>query len=188
MQTITKPQFDELQHVHLMQIKEGAVFVYPTDTIYGIGCDARNPEAVKRIRSIKKRTEQPFSAIAPSKDWILENCELNESAEEFLDKLPGAYTLLLKIKNKDCVAKEVTPTDVLGVRIPKHWISEVAAELEMPIVTTSVNVTGESHIIDVAQMNEELCEQIDFAIDECVLKNEPSEVYDLTKKEPKKLR
>jgi len=70
---------------------------------------------------------------------LKKNCEVIEEAKEWLDKLPGPYTLLLKLKNKDAVAKEVMPeTDALGVRIPEHWFSGVVRMLNLPVVTTSV--------------------------------------------------
>ena len=68
------------------RINAGEVFIYPTDTIYGIGCDATNEGSVKSIRIVKQRFDKPFSVIAPSKQWILKNFEANKS---FIDKLPG---------------------------------------------------------------------------------------------------
>ena len=71
MKVMTKDEvnvnFDDIKDM----IEDGAVFIHPTDTIYGIGCDATNKEAVKKARDIKK-SKQPFSVIAPSKDWIYE--------------------------------------------------------------------------------------------------------------------
>ena len=78
-------------------IKHGAVFIYPTDTIYGLGCDATNEESVKKIKELKYRDkDKPMSVIAPSVDWIKEHCEVTD---EMIEKyLPGPYTLLLKKK------------------------------------------------------------------------------------------
>ena len=56
-------------------VRNGAIFIYPTDTIYGLGCDATNEGSVALIRNIKyKDGDKPMSIIAPSKDWVLENC------------------------------------------------------------------------------------------------------------------
>ena len=100
MKIITK---DELKHEKLdyaKEIKKGAVFIYPTDTIYGIGCNARLPEAVIRLRAIKKQRDRPLSVIVPSKEWIRDNCDSPNRVEmrRWIKKLPGSYTIILKLK------------------------------------------------------------------------------------------
>ena len=67
MRVISKEIYEKEKQQLLSRIQEGAVFIYPTDTIYGIGCDATDPEAVMTLRRIKKRDKKPFSVIAPSK-------------------------------------------------------------------------------------------------------------------------
>ena len=74
------------------QIKSGAIFIYPTDTVYGLGCNAEDIRAVKKLRQIKG-TDHPFSVIAPSKQWIQDR--LNVKFPEFLEKLPGPVTLIM---------------------------------------------------------------------------------------------
>ena len=98
MPLISKTELDQRKDVFLDEIKSGIVFVYPTDTIYGIGCDATNSSSVLKVRNIKERNDLPFSVVAPSKDWIRDNCEVDAKAEQWLDKLPGPYTLILKLK------------------------------------------------------------------------------------------
>jgi len=169
------------------EIETGAVFVYPTDTIYGIGCNALDSFAVKAIRKIKKRDEKPFSVIVPSKEWIIENCVVEKSHTKYLKKLPGAYTFIFKLKKNSAVAKEVSK-GTLGVRIPKHWISEIVSELGIPVVTTSVNVSGEKPVTELNEIPKRIANQIDFAIDEGKLKNKPSRVIDLTGKKAVVLR
>ena len=80
-----------------ISVVEGKVFLYPTDTVYGLGCDATNSAAVKRIRTIKT-SDHPFSIIAPSKEWILKNMIVKDKKK--LDKLPGKYTLIFKMKKE----------------------------------------------------------------------------------------
>jgi L-threonylcarbamoyladenylate synthase len=167
---------------HFKQIKDGAVFIYPTDTVYGIGCDATNKNAVERLRQLKNRNVMPFSVIAPNKKWIEDNCEYKQ---EWLDKLPGPYTLIMRLKNDKCVTPGVTVgRDTIGVRIPAHWISDVAEMLGKPIVTTSANITGGN----VMQKLEDLPAQllhVDFIIYEGEKRGAPSELVDLTEKKVK---
>lgn len=173
MRVLTKENGDEI----IKQIQQGAVFIYPTDTIYGMGCDATNAAAVERIRQLKKRDTKPFSVIAPSKAWIEGHCELSEKARAWLDKLPGPYTLILPMKGQP-VAAEVT-TNTLGVRIPKHWMADIVARANVPLVTTSVNVAGEPPLTDPTNADF----QVDFIIDEGPKEAAPSTVIDLTEGE-----
>src|SRR3989339_1506308 len=79
-------------------IIRGAVFIHPTDTIYGIGCNAQLSNAVRKVRQLKARASNPFSVIAPSLEWIHENCIVTKDAEEWLEKIPGPQTFIFKIK------------------------------------------------------------------------------------------
>ena len=162
-------------------IIRGAIFIYPTDTIYGIGCNAMLSSAVKNVRKLKARTTNPFSVIAPSLEWIYENCIVTKEAEEWLGKLPGPYTLILKLK-KDCVSKEVNPSlKTLGVRIPYHWIRKVVAEANVPIVTTSVNKSNEDYMTSLEDLDSEIKGSVDFALYEGKKEGKPSKIVDLTK-------
>jgi len=155
--------------VDLRKLKN-SVFIYPTDTIYGIGCDARKGKLVKRIRRIKERDKKPFSVIAPSKKWILDNCKADR---KLLKKLPGPYTLIFDLK-KEAVAKEVS-SGSLGVRIPRHWISSIVKKLGFPIVTTSVNITGKKPMNNLEDFKKL---KVDFILYEGVKKGKPSTVID----------
>ena len=162
------------------RIMSGVVFIHPTDTIYGIGCDATNEVAVDKVRKAKNRFDQPFSVIAPSKEWINENCIITKEAEEWLEKLPGPYTLILKLKNKKCIAKNVNnDAESLGVRIPKHWIKSAAQRSEKPIVTTSVNVHGSDVMTSVDDLDSSIKAKVDFIIVDGVLNGSPSTLVHL---------
>ena len=166
-----------------------SVFVYPTDTLYGIGCDARSAALVNRIRQAKNVHDAPFSVIAPSKDWIRENLEYMEEFDEWLDKLPGPYTLIMKIKNPRCVSQETTANrNTLGVRIPKNWFSDIVEEAGIPIVTTSVNTHGSPPITKIADIPEIIKKSVDFAIDDGDIKGSPSTLVDLTKSPPEVIK
>lgn len=162
------------------RIKRGEVIVYPTDTIYGIGCNALNSGGVKRIREIKKRDTKPFSVIVPGKSWIRKNCFVDERVEKWLDKLPGPFTLILELKKRKAIVREVNNFgESLGVRIPKHWFAEVIEEAGVPFVTTSVNLSGKKPIGEVGEISAEIREKIDYVIDEGKIEGRPSTVVNL---------
>ena len=183
MIVISKEEFLENSESFTKKILDGAVFIYPTDTIYGIGCDAANDSAVKRIREIKQRDEKPFSIAVPSRAWIEENCEVNQTAIPYLNKLPGPYTLLLKLK-KNSVSKFVTNTGIVGVRIPDNWFAKVIAGLAMPIVSTSANITAQKHMSSMQNLHSDVANKVDFIIYEGEKSGSPSAIIDLTKESP----
>ncbi len=169
-------------------IQSGAIFIYPTDTIYGIGCDATNDGAVAKLREIKRRETKPFSVIAPGKEWIREHCivpgEVSDLGDSFyagaLDKLPGPYTLILNC-HEGSVSKQVNPGgNTLGVRIPDHWFAEVVAAAAAPFVTTSVNLSGEKHMEAIEDVPQDILDQVDYVIYEGPKRGVSSEKIDLT--------
>lgn len=181
---LTREEFNIHIEKYMKLIDKGAIFIHPTDTIYGLGCNALNKDAVKKIRKIKKRYTNPFSVIVPSKDWIKKNCIINKDVEKWLKKLPGPYTLILKLKNKNCIAKNVNnDLPSLGVRIPAHWFSDIVTKLQIPIITTSVNITGETFMTSIENLNPEIKKELDFIIYEGEKYGRPSKIIDLTSKE-----
>lgn len=181
MRILSKEEFEkEKDIIRNKLIENNVVFVYPTDTIYGIGCNALNKEAVERIRRIKQRGSNPFSVIAPSKEWIDENCEVNEDAKEWVKRLPGPYTLILKTR-KECVAENVAPgLNTLGVRIPDHWFSDFVKEANVPIVSTSVNKSRTDFMTSLDDLDEEIKSKVDFIVYEGHITRKPSKIIDLT--------
>jgi L-threonylcarbamoyladenylate synthase len=182
MNVITKDEFSVNMEDFKMQIEDGALFIHPTDTIYGLGCDATHAAAVKKIRDLKDRHERPFSVIAPSKEWILNNCVVNDNSKKWINKLPGPYTLILKLKNKNCIAPNVNfDLETLGVRIPDHWFSNIVKEVGKPIVTTSANRSGENFMTSLDDLNENIEHKIEFIVYEAEKRGKPSTIIDLSK-------
>ncbi len=191
MVVITKKQFLKHQEKYFSLIAKGHVFLYPTDTIYGLGCDATNQKAVKHVYSLKQRSGKPLSIIAPSKEWVLKNCVIGKTAKQWLQKLPGKYTLILRLKNKKAVAKQVHLGDyTLGVRIPRHWIAHVIQQYGKPIVTTSVNVSGMPFMTSLQEVPKSMKQEVAFIVYEGVKRAHPSTIVDLSleRKEVRKRR
>ncbi len=183
MQVVLKEELGASRKKYLKLMKS-KIFIYPTDSIYGIGCDATNEAAVSRIRSLKKSNLQPFSIIAPSKEWVYKNCVVEEKEKPYVEALgkklvisgkKTCFTVILRLKNKKAIAKNVNQgMDTIGVRIPDHWITEFVKELSVPIVATSANPTGEEFMTSVDDLNEHIKEGVDFIIYEGEKKGAPS--------------
>ena len=180
MRILNFEEFKLEKELIIESIIRGAVFIHPTDTIYGIGCNAQDSSAVKKVRQLKQTSSNPFSVIAPSPEWIHENCIAAKDGEDWLVKLPGPYTLIFKLKN-NCVAKEVNPNlKTLGIRIPNHWVRGIAADAEIPIVTTSVNRSKEDYMTSLEDLDPSIKGRIDFALYEGKKESKPSRIIDLT--------
>jgi len=165
-----------LQQDIVQCIRKGYVFFYPTDTVYGFGCDATKREATNRIKSIKE-TNHPFSVIAPSNEWILENLIVHDKS--VLDKLPGPYTLIFKKKSLGFM-DNVCNNNSLAVRIPDHPLTQVIQKSERPFVTTSANITGEPVITNPSSIPRDIARELDIIIDAGQLGNHASTIIDCT--------
>lgn len=153
------------------EILAGKVFIYPTDTIYGIGCDATNEKAVEKIKQIKSRDrDKPLSVIAPSFEWIENNFIINLDIKKYL---PGPYTLLLK-KKDICFLKWISPNDRIGVRIPGNEFTKKIQASNLPFVTTSVNLSGEPFALSLKDIKEEVLKEVDYIIEGDNLSGKPS--------------
>jgi L-threonylcarbamoyladenylate synthase len=153
------------------EILKGKIFIYPTDTIYGIGCDATNEIAVKKIKQIKSRDgDKPLSVIAPSFEWIENNFIVNLDVKKYL---PGPYTLLLKKKDINFL-KWISLNDRVGVRIPTNDFTKKIQKSNLPFVTTSVNFSGEPFAISLNDIKKEIRDQVDYLIEGENLSGKPS--------------
>lgn len=180
---VDKSYIDQNKEKVIEAIKSGKIFIYPTDTIYGIGCNALNKEAVAKIRKLKNRETKPFSIIVPDLNWIKENCETNSKIDEYLGKLPGAYTFFLKLKDKSILPEEVNPSGdgTIGVRIPDHWFSNLISKADLPFITTSVNLSGKPHMTDLKDLDETIMADVDYIVYEGPNNGKESTKVDLTK-------
>lgn len=185
---VTKEEFLKSKKRLMKELKNN-VFIYPTDSIYGIGCDATNEKLVLKIRELKGSSIQPFSIIAPSKKWVYDNCIVNEKEKEFVEQL-GKYimigdkehrfTLILKLKDKNAIAKNVNPgKDTIGVRIPNNWFSEIVSEMKVPIVTTSANKTGSDFMTTIENLHDDIKNRVDLIIYEGEKTGKPSTIINL---------
>jgi L-threonylcarbamoyladenylate synthase len=172
--------FGEINALDIIKrMKAGDIIIYPTDTVYGIGCNASKPGSVSFIRKIKGRdSDKPLSVIAPSKKWIYDHFEINRKS--YIQTLPGPFTFILNMKRRG-VARNVNPgSETLGVRIPYHAFTRLVQRANIPFITTSVNLSGQKPIREIKDIQRSILKKVDIVIDGGYLPNHPSTLIDLT--------
>lgn len=124
-------------------IKNGGLVVFPTDTVYGLGCDPRNAKAVESIFRIKKRKEsKELPVLGYSKEEISKIAVFDEMSSKIADKFwPGQVTLVLKLKDKE-IKKAMSLEDKIAVRVPNHPCALSLLKECKLIVGTSANFSG----------------------------------------------
>jgi L-threonylcarbamoyladenylate synthase len=173
------------------RVASGCVIVYPTDTIYGIGCDALNSAAVGKVNSIKRRSSgQPLLVLIPGVEWVYRLvADVPSCFERVMEKFwPGPLTLILR-------ASENAPRWVMGggSTIGIRWarspfLQALLKEVGGPIVSTSANVSGGEPLREPKKERGELLQRVDMIIDGGLLVGQESTVLDLSGDSPKLLR
>jgi len=163
-------------------LQQGGVIIYPTDTLYGLGADIFNKEAVKKVFRIKGREfEAPLSVMVSNLKEIKDLAWVNKEQERLMSALlPGPFTFILKKKAK--VSKILTGgKKTIGIRIPD---SEVCQQLSknFPITTTSANVSGFEPSLSIKKITKEFNKQVNLALEGEGLSGQPSIIVDLTEK------
>lgn len=155
------------QENFIAEAKAGKIFVYPTDTVYGIG-SIYSPENVDKIFAIKKRDQQKmFSIIAPNFTRIQK--EFPHANIETLQKHLTNYHGVTYIFNYG----------IPGIRIIKHPFQNLVEALGEPFITTSCNISGEPIITDIKNLPQEIADHVDYIIDGGILGGKPSVLIDL---------
>ena len=167
----------------------GGMIAYPTDTIYGLGVDARNRNAIKKINDLKER-KGPISVICNDKITALSWLKIPKSHKKnALAKLEPYMTLICPVKtsivNKIILGKNNT----LGIRIPQNKFCVLLSEnCGFPITTTSINKTGQVPEINAETIFKKFGDKIDLIIDQGELNNPPSLIYKYKSGEYEKVR
>jgi len=171
-------------------IKEGKLIAYPTETVYGLGTNALDENAVKRLLEVKGRPRKPISVVVSDLDHVERIAEPNEVAMKLMEKFfPGPITVI--VKKKDTIPSIVTAgTDKIGIRMPDYKIPLKLAEFSgVPVTSTSANISGKPSPTKPEHVMEDFMGKIDAILDagETPLKIE-STVVDTTTKPPRVLR
>jgi L-threonylcarbamoyladenylate synthase len=163
-------------------LKMGKVIVYPTDTIYGLGCLATDKKAIKKIYRIKKREKKkPLLVLVSDYRMLKDFFFVDKKQEAYLKKVwPGKVSVILNKKSllpKDLSAGEPG----VAVRLPKsQFLTKMIREVGAPIVSTSLNLSGEKPIEIVGDLQKYFqAAKPDFVIDAGVKSGRPSKLIDL---------
>lgn len=174
--------------------QKGGVVVYPTDTVYALGCDIYNHRAIDRIARLKgiRRNKADFSFIFSDLSQLSEYTRLVSNSVFKMMKayLPGPYTFILPARN-NIPRIFHSRKKTIGIRIPDNNIPlEIVRELGHPIMTTSIHDEDEliEYTTDPELIWEKFKDQVDAVINGGYGKNVPSTVIDCTDKEPVVLR
>jgi L-threonylcarbamoyladenylate synthase len=175
-------------HEAMKVMKEGGIILYPTETVYGIGCDARNEKAVKKIAKFKKRNNKKpyFSVGIANINDIKKYGKVIETSKTLINKLlPGPFTIILE-------SNQVILPDMktIGIRIPeKSFFSQLLISYKRAIVTTSANLKGKKAPICFIEIEKEVLDFVDYAIDgQCTKYGEGSTIINATQESYRILR
>jgi len=168
-------------------LRRGGLVVYPTDTVYGIGADASQAEAIERVYRVKGRPdEKAIIWLVASIDDVRATCRIDEAAERLAARYwPGALTLVLA-RRVPAAGQLAT----LGVRVPAHPAAlAIIQALRSPVATTSANRSGEPSARDAREASAALGAEVDLIIDAGPSPvGQESTVLDLTTTPPRVLR
>jgi L-threonylcarbamoyladenylate synthase len=171
-------------------LKAGQVIVYPTDTLYGLGADIFNDDAVEKIFKIKKREKTYPLSVAVADIKELEKIAFVDDISKRLIKtfLPGKLTIVMKKKNN--VSDLVTGgLDKVAIRIPNNKVALELLSKFGPLTATSANIHGKKPPVNIYEIGMQLnVSDIAICIDDGKLDGKPSTIVDLTKKPFKIIR
>jgi tRNA threonylcarbamoyl adenosine modification protein (Sua5/YciO/YrdC/YwlC family) len=162
-------------------IRSGGIVIYPTDTVYGMGCDLFNKKGIERIYEIQHRDrKQPLSFICADLKDISRYARVSDDAYKIMKRLlPGPYTFILEASR--AVPKIILPKrQTTGIRVPDNRICQaLVAEMGSPVISTSIK-NGEGELLSDPRIIEELFgKRVDVIIDGGIIAASPSSVISL---------
>nr|WP_297310381.1 L-threonylcarbamoyladenylate synthase [uncultured Flavobacterium sp.] len=161
MEDINKEVFEAFE-----VIKNGGIILYPTDTVWGIGCDATNEEAVKKIYDLKKRAESKSMIVLVHNDRLLYNVfrEIPQVAFDILDCSDKPTTLVLD-QPRNVAKNIIAPDNSLGIRIVNTpFCYRLIERMKKPLVSTSANISGTPTPTTFAEISEEIKNGVDYIV------------------------
>ena len=173
-------------------LRAGGIVIYPTDTVYGIGCSVEIKAAIEKIHLIKRqRPDRPFSFVCSDLTHISEYAHVSNTAFTTMKRLiPGPYTFILPATKMRSLPKIlISRRKTVGIRVPDSMVAQaIVKELGHPILSTSVTTDEGKPLSDPDLIAELFNTRVDLIIDGGILHSELSTVIDLTKDTPEVVR
>ena len=170
-------------------LKNGGIIAFPTDTVYGMGCDIFNKQAILKIHQLKHRPEsKPFSFICPDLKELSQYATVTNYAYKTLKRLlPGPYTFILE-GSRQVPKLMLTRQKTAGIRVPDNQIChELTRALGNPLLNSSIT-SEDNYILNAWEIEEMLGRQIDMVLDGGPVPGEPSSIVSLLDDHPEVLR
>lgn len=171
-------------------LRQGGIIAYPTDTIYGIGCDIMNKKAIEAIYRLKQRNpETPFSFICSDLKNISDYAKVTNYAYKTMKRLlPGPYTFILE-GSRHVPKIMLTRRKTAGIRVPDNRICiELVNGLGNPVISTSASAPDGEIFNDPSLLHDHFKKQIDLVIDGGPVSGQPSSVISLMDDTPEIIR
>jgi len=153
-------------HKAVEVMKEGGIILYPTDTIWGIGCDATNEEAIKKVYKLKKRVETQSMLVLVENERMLQNIvEVSSLAWDLID-LSEKPTTIIYDDPKNVAPNIIAKDNSLGVRLVEPmFLKQLIGKLKKPIVSTSANISGFPSPRNFDEISDEIKNGVDYILD-----------------------
>ena len=151
----------------IQTLKSGGTILYPTDTIWGIGCDATNIDAIEKIFEIKKREKTKSMIILVESEKRLQDLvDVPEMAWEIMDLSEKPVTIIYDHPRN--LPKELLAEDgSIGIRLVKNdFLKKLISKLNKPLVSTSANFSGEKSPMKFSDISQEIVDAVDFVVEE----------------------
>ena len=165
-------------------LRSGGIILYPTDTIWGIGCDATNPEAVKKIYEIKQRQDTKSMLVLMENPNLLNSyvAEVPEIAWELIEVADNPLTIIYP-RAKNLAANLLAHDGSVGIRITNEvFTQQLIQRFRKPIVSTSANISGQKSPQNFVEISEEVKKSVDFIVgfrQDDLTKSNPSSIIKL---------
>lgn len=185
MADITNLILNQEVHNAYEVIKNGGIILYPTDTVWGIGCDASNPEAVKKIYALKLREETKSMIVLMNGDRMVYNVfnDIPEVAWQILDMSEKPTTLILD-NPRNVASNIIAPDNTLGMRLIKQpFCFKLMERMKKPLVSTSANISGQPTPVTFKEISPEIIKGVDYVVNlpDEKMTGKPSTIIKLSK-------